>query len=203
MRLWSLDESAPIVQFGSASLLALPTFFALRISELLNKVMLLFLQMQPTLSHGPQRLLARSFGQTARPKASPKSLQDSRPRSAFFTQMLEGFGPRPTWLCTDSGPRPECFPPPTGTSKHIFAQVLAGFRSTALLLPHISIILAGFRRPRSKVWKVAATLGFMTEKTLSRQMDAKRPTHPGSTPTEKPPPPPGSPVLIGSGNCFL
>ena len=45
--------------------------------------------------------------------------------------------------------------------------------------------------------------GIYDGKTLSRQMDAKRPTHPGSTPTEKPPPPPGSPVLIGSGNCFL
>ena len=50
----------------------------------------------------------------------------------FFTQVLEGFGPRPTWLSTDSGPRLECFPPRTGTSKHIFARVLAGFRSTAL-----------------------------------------------------------------------
>ena len=121
------------------SLLALPTFSALRIS---NLVMLFSLQMQPIMSHVPQRLLARSFGQTARPKASPKCLQDSRPRPAFFTQMLEGFGPRPTWLSTDSGPRLECFPPRTGTSKHIFARVLAGFRSTALCFP-----IAGFRRP--------------------------------------------------------
>ena len=102
-------------------------------------------KMQPTLSHVPQRLLARSFGQTARPKASPKCLQDSRLRPAFVTQMLEDFEPRPTWLSTGSGPRPECFPPRTGTSKHIFARVLAGFRSTALCFP-----IAGFRRPAQR-----------------------------------------------------
>ena len=84
------------------SLLALPTFSALRISELLNIAMLFSYKCNLPV---PQRLLARSFGQTARPKASPKCLQDSRPRPAFFTQMLEGFGPRPTWLSTDSGDR--------------------------------------------------------------------------------------------------
>ena len=142
-----------LCSFGSAKFAGPANIFCA--SHLSKLVMLFSLQMQPTLSHVPQRLLARSFGQTARPKASPKCLQDSRPRPAFVNQMLEGFGPRPTWLSTDSGPRPECFPPRTGTSKHIFARVLAGFRSTALCFP-----IAGFRRPRSKVWKVA-TLGFI------------------------------------------
>ena len=76
------------------SLLVLPISSALHISELLNLVILFSLQMQPALSHVPQRLLARSFGQTARPKAPPKYLQDSRPRPTFFIQMLENFGPR-------------------------------------------------------------------------------------------------------------
>ena len=45
-----------------------------------------------------------------------------------------------------------------------FRPSTGGIQKHGALLPHISIILAGFRRPRSKVWKVAATLGFMTEK---------------------------------------
>ena len=140
-------------------LLALPTFSALRISELLNIVMLFSLQMQPTLSHVPQRLLARSFGQTARPKASPKCLQDSRPHSSLKCWKVLDHGPHMAFHGF-GGPRPECFPPRTGTSKHIFAQVRGGMQKHGAVLPHISFILAGFRRPRSKVWKVA-TLGFI------------------------------------------
>ena len=144
-----------LCNFGSAKFAGPANIFCASHLKFSDAVMLFSLQMQPTLSHVPQRLLARNFGQTARPKASPKCLQDSKLRPAFVTQMLEGFGPRPSWLSTGSGPRPECFPPRTGTSKHIFARVLAGFRSTALCFP-----IAGFRRPRSKVWKVA-TLGFI------------------------------------------
>ena len=144
-----------LCNFGSAKFAGPANIFCASHLKFSDAVMLFSLQMQPTLSHVPQRLLARNFGQTARPKASPKCLQDSKLRPAFVTQMLEGFGPRPSWLSTGSGPRPECFPPRTGTSKHIFARVPAGFRSTALCFP-----IAGFRRPRSKVWKVA-TLGFI------------------------------------------
>ena len=75
--LWSLDESTPILQFWFAEVCSI--FSALRVSEPLNLVMLVMLfssQMQPTLTtpcHFSQRLLARSFGRTARPsKASPK-----------------------------------------------------------------------------------------------------------------------------------
>ena len=98
--------------------------------------MLFSLQMQPIMSHVPQRLLARSFGQTARPKASPKCLQDSRLRPAFVTQMLEDFEPRPTWLSTGSGPRPECFPPRTGTSNIFSPEYTGGIQKHGALLLH-------------------------------------------------------------------
>ena len=98
--------------------------------------MLFSLQMQPTLSHVPQRLLECSFGQTARPKASPKCLQDSRPR--------------PTWLSTDSGDRDQnAFP----TYRHVqtyFRPSIGGIQKHGAVLPHISFILAGFRGPAQR-----------------------------------------------------
>ena len=96
------------------SLLALPTFSALRISELLNLVKLFSLQMQPTLSHVPQRLLARSFGQTARPKAPPSAyrIPDHAPHSSLKC-----------WKVLDHGPHG--FPRIRDRDQNAFPHVLA------------------------------------------------------------------------------
>ena len=143
-----------------------------------NLVMLFSLQMQPTLSHVPQRLLARSFGQTARPKASPKCLEDSRLRPAFVTQMLEGFERRPTWLSTGSGPRPECFPPRTGTSNIFSPEYTGGIQKHGALLPHSWIQEAPLKGLEG------GDFGIYIGQTLLRQMDAKRPRH-GTHPPNK------------------
>ena len=63
-----------------------------------------------------------------------------------------------------------------------FRPNTGGIQKHSALLRHISFILAGFRRPRSKVWKVHGNVGIYIRKTLLCQMDAKRPRHPPPRP---------------------
>ena len=107
------------------------------------------------------------LGKTARPKASPKCLPD---RPAFVTQMLEGFGPRPTWLSTGSGPRPECFP-------HVTARPNIFSPEYGALLPHSWIQEAPLKGLEGGDFG-----DLYRKKTLLRQMDAKRPRHGAAPP---------------------
>ena len=152
-------------------LLALPTFSALRISELLNIVMLFSLQMQPTLSHVPWRLLTRSFGQTARPKASLKCLQDSRPRLAFFIQC---------WKVLDHGPHG--FPRIRGTATRMLSPTYwhpstwPDSEARRCASPHIFYTSWIQEAPLKGL--EGGNFGIYIRTALLRQMDAKRPRHP-------------------------
>ena len=102
---------------------------------------------------------------------SPYRIPDYAPHSSLKCWKVLDHGPHgfPRVRDRDQNAFPHVLARPT----YFRPSILAGFRSTALCFP-----IAGFRRPRSKVWKVA-TLGFKKEITLLRQMDAKRPRHGG------------------------
>ena len=125
-----------LCKFGSAKFAGPANIFCASHLKFSDAVMLFSLQMQPTLSHVPQRLLARNFGQTARPKASPKCLQDSKLRPAFVTQMLEGFGPRPHMAFHRFGTATRMLSPTYWHVQTYFRPSTGGIQKHGALLPH-------------------------------------------------------------------
>ena len=77
-----------------------------------------------------------------------------------------------------SGPRPECFPPRTGTSNIFSPEYTGGIQKHGALLPHSWIQEAPLKGLEG------GDFGIYIGKTLLRQMDAKRPRH-GTHPPNK------------------
>ena len=162
-----------LCNFGSAKFAGPANIFRASHLKFSDAVLFWSLQMQPTLSHvpqRPQRLLACSFGQTARPKASPKCLQDSRLRPAFVTQML----------VLDHGPHgfPWVRDRDQNAFKHKKSLSPGGIQKHGALLPHNWIQEAPLKGLEG------GDFGIYIGKNTTASNGRKRPRHPPTHPPQ-------------------